>query len=253
MSIAATNLSFRHPGASGDTLKNLTFTVPQGECLCLLGVNGSGKSTLLALLAGLFPQASGDLTVAGSVLPREAFKLRGTVALVPQDPDVYILGSLVEEDLCLGLERDDDAGKERALGFARLFGLGDILAQPVHTLSYGQKRKLCLASALAARPTILLLDEPFAGLDLPAAAAMREALARNKSAGLTQVVVGHDLDLMADIADSFMLLQGGELVVAGNANAVFPRLLEAGVRPPCWWFTGGGPAWLGHPHGTGTL
>lgn len=244
MIATASSLFFRHPGAEEDTLKNLTFSIRHGELLCLLGVNGSGKSTLLALLAGLFAQHSGDLTVAGNVLPRESFKLRGKVALVPQDPDVYILGSLVEEDLFLALEKDDEKGKERALGFARVFGLEHALNQPVHTLSHGQKRKLCLASALAARPTLLLLDEPFAGLDHPSSMAMREALARNKAAGLTQVVVGHDLDLMADLADSFMLLQDGRIVIAGNGETVFPHLLKAGVRPPCSWFTGGGPAWL---------
>ena len=245
MIIEAASLSFRHAGADKDTLRDLDFAVGEGELLCLLGVNGSGKSTLLALLAGLFPPDSGSLSVAGFVLPREGFKLRGAVALVPQDPDVYILGSLVEEDLLLGLDRDDGAGKERALAFARLFGLGDSLAQPVHTLSYGQKRKLCLASALAAAPAILLLDEPFAGLDLPAATAMRETLIRNKAAKLTQLVVGHDLDLMADIADSFMLLQDGRILAKGGRDEVFPRLLDAGVRPPCWWHTGGeGPAWL---------
>lgn len=244
MTVEASSLFFRHQGAESDTLKNLSFTLGQGELTCLLGVNGSGKSTLLAVLAGLFVQDSGELNVVGRALPRESFKLRGTVALVPQDPDVYILGSLVEEDLLLALDPKDEAGKERALGFARVFDLGDLLARPVHTLSYGQKRKLCLASALASRPRLLLLDEPFAGLDHPAAMAMREALARNKAAGIGQVVVGHDLDLMADLADSFILLHDGELVAHGPGKAVFPRLLDAGVRPPCWWFSGGGPAWL---------
>ncbi|SBW09806.1 ABC transporter, ATPase subunit [uncultured delta proteobacterium] len=244
MIVTASSLFFRHPGAEDDTLKDVTFSIREGELLCLLGVNGSGKSTLLALLAGLFSQRAGELSVAGNELPREAFKLRGRIALVPQDPDVYILGSLVEEDLLLALDRDDTAGRERALGFARIFGLEHALNQPVHTLSHGQKRKLCLASALAARPEILLLDEPFAGLDHPSSMAMREALARNKAAKLTQVVVGHDLDLMADLADSFMLMHSGEVVAAGNKETVFPRLLAAGVRPPCSWFTGGGPAWL---------
>lgn len=246
MIVTASSLFFRHPGVEEDTLKDLSFSIREGELLCLLGVNGSGKSTLLALLAGLLAQRAGDLTVDGNVLPREGFKLRGKVALVPQDPDVYILGSLVEEDLLLALEKDDELGRQRAYGFARIFGLEHALDQPVHFLSHGQKRKLCLASALAARPRILLLDEPFAGLDHPSSMAMREALARNKSAKLTQVVVGHDLDLMADIADSFMLLQDGKIVASGTGEAVFPRLLAAGVRPPCFWFTGGGPAWLGN-------
>ena len=244
MIATATSLSFRHPGAEQDTLKNLTFTIETGELLCLLGVNGSGKSTLLALLAGLFEQQSGNLSVAGYELPREAFKLRGKVALVPQDPDVYILGSLVKEDLLLGIDVHDEQGKERALEYARIFGLAHALDQPVHTLSHGQKRKVCLASALAAQPKILLLDEPFAGLDHPSSVVMRESLSRNKKAGLTQVVVGHDLDLMADIADSFLLLEGGAIIASGGKEDVFPRLLNAGVRPPCSWFAGGGPAWL---------
>lgn len=244
MIIEAKDLTFRHLGANRDTLRDITFSVAEGELLCLLGVNGSGKSTLLAVIAGLLAQAAGILTVAGNELPREAFKLRGKVALVPQDPDVYILGSLVEEDLYLGLDADDEEGRKRAEGFARLFDLGDQLQQPVHTLSYGQKRKLCLASALASRPRILLLDEPFAGLDHPATMAMREALSRNKGAKLTQVVVGHDLDIMADLADSFILLKDGKILAQGESGDVFPQLSANGVRPPCWWFTGGGPAWL---------
>ena len=244
MIVTASSIFFRHPGAEEDTLRNLTFSIRKGELLCLLGVNGSGKSTLLALLAGLFAQRSGELTVAGAVLPRENFKLLGKVALVPQDPDVYILGSLVEEDLLLALDKDDREGRERALGFARIFGLEHALNQPVHILSHGQKRKLCLASALAARPSLLLLDEPFAGLDYPSSIAMREALVRNKAANLTQVVVGHDLDLMADLADSFMLLKNGGIAATGRDTDVFPHLLEAGVRPPCSMFKGSGPAWL---------
>lgn len=244
MMIYAQSLCFRHPGADANTLKNLDFSIREGELVCLLGVNGSGKSTLLALLAGLFPPTSGALSVAGCELPREHSGLRGTVALVPQDPDVYILGSLVEEDLFLGLARDDDTARERALDFARLFGLDDQLSRPVHVLSHGQKRKLCLASALAANPRLLLLDEPFAGLDHPAAVVTRDTLVRNKAANLTQVVAGHELDLMADLADSFMLLRDGEILAFGDAASVFPRLHAAGVRPPCWWYTGGKPAWL---------
>ncbi len=245
MMIEAGSLCFRHPGTDADTLNALSFTVAAGQVCCLAGVNGSGKSTLLTLLAGIFPPTSGTLRVAGFELPRESFRLRGKVALVPQDPDVYILGSLVREDLLLGLAPDDADGRNRALAFARVFGLEETLDQPVHTLSYGQKRKLCLASALSGRPSLLLLDEPFAGLDYPAAMAMRDALVRNKAAGLTQVVVGHDLDLMADIADAFLLLAGGSIARAGDAAAVFPELLAAGVRPPCWHFTGAsGPLWL---------
>ncbi len=244
--IEASSLIFRHEGAERDTLRDLSFSIERGSLYGLLGVNGSGKSTLLAVLAGLFPITSGKAHVAGCELPRESFRLRGKVALVPQSPDSYILGSLAREDLLLGIAPGDEEAKRRALNYARDFELEDLLDNPVHTLSYGQRRKLCLASALAAQPELLLLDEPFAGLDYPAALSMRGILRKNRASGLTQVVVGHDLDLMADITDSFILMREGRIIQSGRPVDVFPHLLAAGVRPPCAWMHGKdcAPEWL---------
>lgn len=242
--IKADSITFRHQGADRDALRGVSFQLDRGRLCCLMGVNGSGKSTLLALLCGIFPVTSGSLLLDGDDPSKNAAG-KTRAALVPQDPDLYILGSLVEEDLLLALDPRDQELKGKALALAEELGLGRLLKQPVHTLSYGEKRKLCLASALASEPALLLLDEPFAGLDQPSITAMRAALERNRQAGITQVVTGHDLDLMADLADSFLLLRQGELVRQGGKEDVFPLLAEAGVRPPCWWFSGGnGPLWL---------
>ena len=236
--IECRELSFRHRGAAQEALKGLTFSVQGGELVCLAGKNGSGKSTLLGLLAGVYSTEAGSLTIKNS----EGRQAR--VGLVPQDPDIYILGSLVEEDLLLALDPSDMEAKARALRLAARFGLGDLLQEAVHVLSYGQKKKLSLASALAAAPDLLLLDEPFAGLDYPAALAMREVLAENRRLGLTQIVCEHDLDLLADLAEGFLLLNDGKLAGSGKSERVFPLLEENGVRPPCWWFTGGSaPLW----------
>lgn len=241
--VTASGLYFTYPGAAHKTLKNLTFQIAAGSICCLLGVNGSGKTTLLSLLAGIFNPEKGEASVFGHSLPDRKGALKGKCALVPQDPDMYILGSLVEEDLLLALDPSDASLKEKALQLAESFGLSDMLQQPVHMLSYGQKRKLCLASALTASPGLLLLDEPFAGLDYPATISMRESLMRNKKNGITQIVTVHDLDVVADLADRFILLKYGELVSAGGPE-IFGSLADAGVRPPCWWFTGGSsPLW----------
>jgi biotin transport system ATP-binding protein len=242
--IQAQELRFRHNGAEKETLKGISFHIEAGQISCLVGVNGSGKTTLLNLLAGIYTPADGILSIAGQILPDKKGTLKGKSALVPQDPDLYILGSLVEEDLVLALDPTDHALRQKAIGLAERFGLSDLLDQPVHMLSYGQKRKLCLASALAVGPELLLLDEPFTGLDYPATLATREALQQNKESGLTQVISGHDLDVMADLADIFILLQHGELLRIGGKSEVFPLLQEAGVRPPCWWFTNSSePLW----------
>ncbi|MDR1578323.1 MAG: energy-coupling factor ABC transporter ATP-binding protein [Deltaproteobacteria bacterium] len=226
------NVCYRHPGNDQDTLKNLRFTFKKGEIIGLVGVNGSGKSTFLSLLAGLFQPTSGDLVVLEQDLAKNGAKFKGKVALVPQNPDIYILGSNVEEDLLLGVDPKDREKQERALALADSFGLTDLLKRPIHALSHGQKRKLTLASTLATQPSLLLLDEPFAGLDYPAILAIRTILENNKKAGITQVVVGHDLEMFVDLADSFALLNDGRIVAIGDAAEVFPHLLVNGARPP---------------------
>lgn len=236
--IHAGNITFAYRGSSGRALNGVSFKLGRSEFLCLAGKNGSGKSSLLALLAGIYKPGSGTLkiTLTGTGKAR--------VGLIPQDPDTYILGALVEEDLLLALPPGDNEARERALALARRFELDALLKEPVQTLSYGQKKKLSLASALAAAPDILLMDEPFAGLDYPSAVVMREALAENKRLGLTQVVCEHELDLTADLADSFLLLNSGRGIAFGQAADVFPKMLENGVRPPCWWFSGNNePLW----------
>lgn len=237
--IAAQGLAFSHRGAENEALHDLSFMVNRGSLVCLAGENGSGKSTLLGLLAGVYEPGAGRLEI------RAAAGRKARVGLVPQDPELYILGSLVEEDLLLGLNPKDPSARERALRLAARFGLEAQLGQSVHTLSYGQKKKLSLASALAAEPDLLLLDEPFAGLDYPSALAMREALEKNKQLGLTQIVCEHNLDLVADLSDAFLLLNEGRLAACGPGSEVFPLMPDNGVRPPCWWFSGAaGPLWL---------
>lgn len=245
MRIEAEQIRYRYPASERDALRGLSFSIPSGALCCLAGVNGSGKSTLLQMLAGVFEPGEGTLSFLSESQGQEAKPLSPRTALLPQDPDVYILGSLVQEDLLLALPPDDAEGRERALALARRFGLDKLLDEPVQILSHGQKRQLCLASALAGLPDILLLDEPFAGLDLPASIALREMMAENKAAGLTQIVSGHDLDLYADLVDLYLVLEKGELRAVGDGNSVFPLLLSYGVRPPCAWFAKQAkPFWL---------
>ncbi|MDR2050486.1 MAG: energy-coupling factor ABC transporter ATP-binding protein [Deltaproteobacteria bacterium] len=242
--IQAKALSFRYPGAARATLHSISFQVEKGQLCCLLGINGSGKSTLLSLLAGLLLPEQGELNLGAQAVTGQNSRPAAKIALLPQDPDLYILGSLVEEDLLLALDPQDVSAREKALSLAEEFGLGGLLPRPVHTLSYGQKRKLCLASALASSPDLLLLDEPFAGLDHPSSLTLREILLRNKQSGLTQVLALHDLDMAADLADRFILLEDGQAERQGAPEEIYPLLPAAGVRPPCWWFTGAaGPLW----------
>ncbi len=218
----------------------ISFRANPGSLVCILGGNGSGKSTLLHVLAGLL-KPEGQVSVLGYRLPEEVDRLRPDLAYLPQEPDAYILGSTVLEDLCLGLAPGVEEARSRALELAGRFGIASLLDRPVQQLSHGEKRKLCLASALTARPRLLLMDEPESGLDYSGILELRRIIKDNKAAGLSQVLVLHDLDVLGDLPDLFLVLESGRLVGQGSAAEVFPVLAASGLKPPCWWLYGKKP------------
>ena len=231
--IRADAIGYAYPGRPR-ALDGIAFSLDRGALCGVVGANGSGKSTLLAMLAGLFTPTEGALSVGGDVSPGREEAIRRRAALVLQDPDQQIIGATVEEDLLLGLDPRDTACRDRVLALAARFGLSDPGA-PVHTLSLGSRRKLCIVTALRDGPEVLLLDEPFAGLDHPAAREVRAILAANRAAGLTQLVAAHDLDAFADLADRWLVLEHGRRARFGDSGEVFPALREHGVRPPFAW------------------
>lgn len=231
------NLAFAYSKGRG-VLDIPGFHAPPGLTLGLAGANGSGKSTLLALAKGLYTPDEGSITVAGLTSPGQQKAIRARVGLLMQDSEAQVLGATVGEDLELGLASDDQAGMERARGLARALGFDVLWDEPVHTLSFGEKRKLCLAAVLRDTPDLLLLDEPFSGLDYPGILEMRSLLAANREQGLTQVVAAHDLEPLADLADAWAVMHHGRLVLEGEAGKVFDNLSRFGVRPPFSWRAG---------------
>ncbi|MEG6550844.1 ABC transporter ATP-binding protein [Desulfocurvibacter africanus] len=218
--------------------QGISLRLERGLTLALVGANGSGKSTLLSLLAGLYVPDTGSLSVAGYASPGQEKAIRLLSGLVVQDADLQILGATVGEDLCLGLDPEDAVGMAEARRLAASFYLEELWEEPVQVLSWGQKRKLCIAAALRRKPKLLLLDEPFSGLDYPGMREMRSVLLANKAAKLTQVISAHDIEPLADIADLWAVLEKGRLVAWGTAAEVFPLLAGHHVRPPCSWQAG---------------
>ncbi len=237
--IAVRSCSFRYPGGAA-VLQDISFDVPRGTLFLVAGCNGSGKSTLLQLLAGLLEPNSGSIAVDGATKARE---LRARASLCLQEPDLQILGATAREDLALCLPRGADFAP--AMSMAARLRLEQSLDAPVQILSHGQKRKLCLATALltqerrgAGRPALLLLDEPCSGLDYPALLELREILRENKRLGVTQLVVSHDLEPLADLAEGLGLIQEGCMRHVGPPTEVLRHARDCGVRPPCAWREG---------------
>jgi len=240
LSLEARDLVFRWPGG-GRGLEGLSLTVGRGRTLAVLGPNGAGKSTLLLHLNGTLRPQSGEVRLGGETVGygRAALSAwRRRVGLVLQDPDDQLFAATVAEDvsfgpLNLGLGPEPAAGRVAEALVA--LGIADLAERPPHHLSFGQKKRVAIAGAVAMRPEVLLLDEPLAGLDPRGGARLRALLAGLAAAGTTLVLTTHDVDLAWALADEVALFVAGRTLRQGPAAEVLADraiLAEAGLEPP---------------------
>ena len=229
-SLEVEGLAYHYPDGS-PALRGVSFRVSPGERVALLGPNGAGKSTLLLHLAGLLPErqrylhrhdpadaphrhdVQGRVTIDDvSLSPETVRAVRAKVGIVFADPDDQVVGLTVEEDVAFGPRArrwpPDDVRAAVAEALAAV-GLSGREARFPHHLSTGEKRRLCLAGALACRPGLLLLDEPSSGLD---PRGRRELAALLAGLEATLVVASHDLTLVERLCTRAVVLDGGRLV-----------------------------------------
>ncbi len=211
-------------------LEDVSLEIGEGSRVALLGANGSGKSTLLKLLDALYVPTSGVLSVYGvpisqAVLDDEAyaFALRRRVGFVFQDPDVQLFSPTVWDDVVFGplhLGLPADEVRQRAQEAMALLGIAKLADRPPHRLSGGEKKKVALASVLAVRPDVLLLDEPTASLDPRSQANLIDFLYDlSVTRHVTLVTATHDLEIVNEIADQVYVF-GEELrLIAQGAPA----------------------------------
>ncbi|MEU5664601.1 ABC transporter ATP-binding protein [Streptomyces longwoodensis] len=203
-----------------EALRRVDLAVAPGETVALMGRNGAGKSTLLGTLVGLVEPSAGTVRVGGAVPhrtpPRELVR---RVGLVPQEPRDLLYADTVAAE-CAAADRD--AGAEPGTCRALVSGLLPGIADDVHPrdLSEGQRLTLALAVVLAARPPLLLLDEPTRGLDYAAKARLVAVLRELASAGHAIVLATHDVELAAELAHRVVLLAEGEVIADGPTPEV---------------------------------
>jgi cobalt/nickel transport system ATP-binding protein len=188
-------------------LDGADLAVPAGRRLAVLGANGSGKTTLLRCLSGGLRPLAGAVTVDGVPLEHSRRGLRAhrqEVQLVLQDPDDQLFSASVAQDVSFGplnLGLPEDAVRARVAEALDLLAVGHLAGRPTHQLSFGERKRVAIAGAVAMRPCVLLLDEPTAGLDPSAVAETLAALARLQEHDSTVVMSTHDVDLALRWAD----------------------------------------------------
>ena len=218
---------YSYPGQQEPTLNNLSFSIPAGQKIALIGRNGSGKSTLLLLAAGLYQPQQGNLYWGSEELKYDRKSLsrwRQRIGLAFQDPEQQLVAGTVAEDISYGLcnlELPKAEIERRLLQALTDFGLQDLADRPLHHLSLGQKRRVALAGVMVLKPQLLLLDEPTAYLDKLQTDNLLRELERIHATGTTAVMATHNLNLAYEWADWISILHQGKVVMEGEAKDVF--------------------------------
>ena len=221
-------------------LRNVDFHAGRGEFVTLLASNGSGKTTLIKLLVGLLKPQKGGVFVEGSPMdsysPRQLFE---KIGLVFQNPNDQLFSSTVEEDIAFGprnLGLSEIEVLKRVDIALQTMGATHLRKRAIHHLSFGEQKRVAIAGILALRPSILILDEPTAGLDPAGETMMMKLLGRlNREHGLTIILATHAVDLLPLFTDRVYLLNKGSVVKVGSPLEVFQdqNLIEkTGLRLP---------------------
>ena len=221
-SLEIKELAFAYPDGN-QALYGVNLSIQKGERVALLGPNGAGKTTLVMHMNGIHPTSHGSIHVAGQLVDsknKESIKqIRSKVGIVFQDPDDQLFMPTVGEDVAFGPYnmglRDAELSKvvDEAL---ELVGMSEFKDRPQHHLSFGQRRRVAVATVLAMKPEILILDEPSSNLD---PASRRELADILRSLDITIVMVTHDLPYAFELCERSVILSGG-IIVADNDTKI---------------------------------
>ncbi len=228
-----------YPDGTQVSLCGLDFVAHRGERIVILGPNGAGKSTLLNHILGLLRPTDGEVQVLGHDPARDFPAIQPKIGVLLQDVDEQLLGPTVADDVAFGA-RNAGYGEEAVAMARRAMERLDVLhlADKVpHYLSGGQKRKVALAGALVTDPEMLVLDEPFEGLDPRSRGELVDLLLDlHRERGMTVIVTTHHVDLLPILADTvYVLAEGGRIEAKGTPSEVFARpdlLRESSIEPP---------------------
>lgn len=210
------DLSFSYtPGQP--VLSHIDFSIFRGEMVALVGKNGAGKSTLASLICGFMQPDQGEIYLNGDNLAGYSIKERGEkIGLVMQSPNQMISKPMIYDEVALGLrvrEVAEETIKERVFETLKICGLYSFRNWPVSALSFGQKKRVTIASILVMNPEVLILDEPTAGQDFRHYTEIMEFLRRiHEKLGITIIMITHDMHLMLEYTDRAIVIADGKML-----------------------------------------
>ncbi len=215
------NLTKTYKG-SGKGVKNLTLTLQSGDIYGFIGHNGAGKTTTLKCIAGILDFKEGDILISGHSVKKESLLCKSVIAYIPDNPDLpeYLTGIQFLNFIADVYGLSESVRTEKIKKYAEAFEITSALGDLISSYSHGMKQKLAIISALIHSPKLMLLDEPFVGLDPKAALTLKEFMRELCNNGGAVFFSTHVLDVAEKLCNRIAIIKDGQLVAAGDTETL---------------------------------
>ncbi|BCZ47717.1 putative ABC transporter ATP-binding protein [Clostridium gelidum] len=217
------NIKFKYNNKK-DTLNDVSFKIHKGEMVSIIGRNGAGKSTISKLICGFYPPSCGEILFKGRNIAKDTIKERAEkIGMVMQNPNQMISKTMIFDEVALGLKvrgMPEEEIKERVFKTLKICGLYEMRNWPISALSFGQKKRVTIASILVINPEVILLDEPTAGQDFKHYTEIMEFLCEINKQGVTIIMITHDMHLMLEYTNRAIVLSEGVKLMDDSAANV---------------------------------
>ena len=203
-------------------LDDVSFEVESGEIFAFIGHNGAGKTTLIKSIVGIHDFDEGEILIDGKSIKKEPVECKKVMAYVPDNPELYENMKAIDfiNFICDMYDVDAKTREKNIKKFAEMFEMTENLNNEIKSFSHGMKQKVALMAALAHEPKVLIMDEPFVGLDPKAIFDMKELMREMAKHGKTIFFSTHILDVAEKLCDRVAIVKKGQLVKVGSMKAV---------------------------------
>ena len=203
-------------------LKNISFKIESGEIFAFIGHNGAGKTTMIKCIMGILDFEEGDILVDNKSIKEEPLECKRIMAYVADNPDLYENMKAIDfiNFICDMYEVSEDIRRENTLKYAKMFEIEDKLNDDISSFSHGMKQKIALIAALVHNPKVLIMDEPFVGLDPKAVYDMKEIMRDMAKDGKTIFFSTHILDVAEKLCDRVAIIKDGTIVKVGKMKDI---------------------------------
>ena len=213
-------LTKKYKNADKNAIEDINLTIENGDIYGFIGPNGAGKSTTIKCLVGIHSFEKGSIMLDGLSIKDNPIEFKHQISYVPDNPDLYDFLTGMEYINFVSNVYDEDVSKEDIINLAKKFNLENNLLEPIRTYSHGMKQKIALIGALIHKPKLIVLDEPFVGLDPKAAFDLKEITKELCQNGMMVFFSSHVLEVVEKFCNKIAIIKNGQIVSSGLTDDV---------------------------------